>query len=121
MTAIIREKIHLFGSSEKHKSSIKEPVAGFFALVKGLWELAARFGCPQSKRFGVSHREGRRRGTISLEVRLMGQIKCQVEECIFNARKICQADAIEVRSKGDNIVKSSDGTACETFRPKGLS
>ncbi|MGI6551785.1 MAG: DUF1540 domain-containing protein [Clostridia bacterium] len=51
----------------------------------------------------------------------MGQIKCQVEECIFNARKICQADAIEVRSKGDNIVKSSDGTACETFRPKGLS
>ena len=40
----------------------------------------------------------------------MGQIKCQVEECIFNARKICQADAIEVRSRS-MIVKSLDGTA----------
>ncbi len=51
----------------------------------------------------------------------MGRIKCQVEECIFNAKRLCQADAIEVRSSGDNVVSNSDGTACETFRTKGLT
>ncbi|HHW07119.1 MAG TPA: DUF1540 domain-containing protein [Clostridia bacterium] len=48
----------------------------------------------------------------------MGRIKCQVEECYYNANQYCLADAIEVRSSGDNLVNSSDGTACETFRPK---
>ncbi|HHY60479.1 MAG TPA: DUF1540 domain-containing protein [Clostridia bacterium] len=48
----------------------------------------------------------------------MGRIKCLVEECYYNANQYCLADAIEVRSSGNNVVNSSDGTACETFRPK---
>ncbi|NLC78033.1 MAG: DUF1540 domain-containing protein [Clostridia bacterium] len=52
---------------------------------------------------------------------MKGKIKCKVEECRFNTRFECAADFIEVRSSGDNVVKGSDGTACETFRPKNGS
>lgn len=49
---------------------------------------------------------------------MQNRIQCKVEECQFNAGFKCVADAIEVRSSGNNVVNSSDGTACETFRPK---
>lgn len=48
----------------------------------------------------------------------MSEIKCGVEECVFQENMICHADGIEVRSSGDKIVKTSDGTACETFKPQ---
>lgn len=46
-------------------------------------------------------------------------VKCVVEECEFNQNNLCNAEDIEVRSSGDLSVKSSDGTACETFKPQG--
>ena len=48
----------------------------------------------------------------------MGDIACHVEECHFNKSKKCHADSIQVRSSGDLSVKTSDGTACETFKPR---
>lgn len=48
----------------------------------------------------------------------MSGIKCVVEECHFNDSNYCQADAIEVSSSGDRQVNTSDGTACQTFKPK---
>jgi hypothetical protein len=45
----------------------------------------------------------------------VGKIKCMVEECVYNKNRKCHADGIEVRSSGDMVVESSDGTACETF------
>ncbi|HHU31394.1 MAG: DUF1540 domain-containing protein [Zhaonellaceae bacterium] len=49
----------------------------------------------------------------------MNRIKCSVEECTYQNNNECYADAIEVRSSGDMVVETSDGTACETFAPKG--
>lgn len=46
------------------------------------------------------------------------EIKCVVEECAYNQNKLCHADSIEVRSSGDMSVATSDGTACETFKPQ---
>lgn len=46
-------------------------------------------------------------------------IKCVVEECAYNQNKLCNAEEIEVRSSGDMSVNTSDGTACETFKPQG--
>lgn len=46
------------------------------------------------------------------------EIKCIVEECQYNENKLCHADAIEVRSSGDKIVETTDGTACGTFKPQ---
>ncbi len=48
----------------------------------------------------------------------MPEIKCVVEECAFQNNMLCHADNIEVRSSGDQQVKTSDGTACETFKPQ---
>jgi hypothetical protein len=51
---------------------------------------------------------------------MKNKIKCRVEECAYQERDHCTAGAIEVRSSGqDRVVHNSDGTACETFRPKG--
>ena len=51
---------------------------------------------------------------------MKNKIKCRVEECAYQERDHCTAGAIEVRSSGqDRVVHKSDGTACETFRPKG--
>lgn len=47
----------------------------------------------------------------------MQKITCQCEECGFNVNHVCTAEGIEVRSNGDNIVNSSEGTCCHTFRP----
>ncbi len=46
-------------------------------------------------------------------------ISCSVEECTHNRNKHCRASAIEVLSNGDKVVKTSGGTACETFKPRG--
>ncbi|WP_067933712.1 DUF1540 domain-containing protein [Alicyclobacillus kakegawensis] len=43
-------------------------------------------------------------------------VTCFVEECVFNADDRCLADAIEVRSNGNDIVGTSKGTMCRTFR-----
>ena len=45
-------------------------------------------------------------------------VKCMCEECHHNQGHECHADGIEVRSSGDNKVKSSDGTCCSTFKTK---
>ncbi|MHB1127262.1 MAG: DUF1540 domain-containing protein [Bacillota bacterium] len=44
-------------------------------------------------------------------------IKCMVEECTHNSEKLCQADAIEVRSSGTREVSNTDETCCGTFKP----
>ncbi|MCL6597983.1 DUF1540 domain-containing protein [Alicyclobacillus macrosporangiidus] len=43
-------------------------------------------------------------------------VRCLVEECVFNERHDCVADEIEVRSNGNDIVGTSKGTECGTFR-----
>lgn len=45
-------------------------------------------------------------------------IKCLVEECVYNEHQACQANAIEVKSTGDKRVMTSDGSCCDTFKPK---
>jgi len=51
---------------------------------------------------------------------MRSKIRCMVEECVYQQKEHCTADAVEVRSSGkDRVVQKSDGTACETFRPKG--
>jgi hypothetical protein len=46
----------------------------------------------------------------------VAQIKCVVEECMYNDSMKCRANGIEVRSSGDKSVMSADGTACSTFK-----
>lgn len=43
-------------------------------------------------------------------------VKCLVEECVFNEDHDCAADSIEVKSNGNDIVGTSKGTMCATFR-----
>jgi len=45
-------------------------------------------------------------------------MKCMCEECNYNNKFECHADGIEVKSSGNNRVESSDGTCCNTFKPK---
>lgn len=42
-------------------------------------------------------------------------VKCLVEECVYNNDRDCVADAIEVRSNGNDIVGTDKGTLCATF------
>ncbi|MCG0277039.1 MAG: DUF1540 domain-containing protein [Thermanaeromonas sp.] len=48
----------------------------------------------------------------------MPNIKCGVEECQYWDNMICTADSIEVRSSGDRRVRTSEDTACHSFRPR---
>jgi len=51
-------------------------------------------------------------------VNLLSKVtKCMVEECHYNNAMECNADNIQVRSS-NNVVTTSDHTACETFRPR---
>jgi hypothetical protein len=43
-------------------------------------------------------------------------VECLVEECVFNDGHGCTAQRIEVRSNGNDIVGTSKGTMCGTFR-----
>ncbi len=43
-------------------------------------------------------------------------VKCLVEECVFNEHRNCAAHNIEVASNGNDIVGTSKGTMCATFR-----
>jgi hypothetical protein len=43
-------------------------------------------------------------------------VRCVVEECVFNERHDCVAENIEVSSNGNDIVGTSKGTMCATFR-----
>ena len=42
-------------------------------------------------------------------------VRCSVEECKYNEKKLCSADHIEVRSNGNDIVGTNKGTLCSTF------
>ena len=46
---------------------------------------------------------------------MASDIKCVVEECVYNAHAKCEAPAIEVSSCGDKVVTSADKTECSTF------
>ncbi|WP_088554809.1 DUF1540 domain-containing protein [Calderihabitans maritimus] len=48
----------------------------------------------------------------------MAGIQCSVEECAHNQNMKCHADTIQVRSVGDRTVDSSEGTCCESFKPR---
>jgi hypothetical protein len=43
-------------------------------------------------------------------------VRCLVEECVFNDEHNCAAESIEVESNGNDIVGTSKGTMCGTFR-----
>lgn len=43
-------------------------------------------------------------------------VHCVVEECVFNDEHACTAASIEVESNGNDIVGTSKGTQCATFR-----
>lgn len=46
----------------------------------------------------------------------MANIKCGVEECIYNDhQRNCTAGEIEVLSNGNDIVGTTKGTRCATF------
>jgi hypothetical protein len=46
----------------------------------------------------------------------MPEIQCFVEECVFNQELLCHASRVEVRSNGNDVVGTSKGTMCRTFR-----
>lgn len=46
------------------------------------------------------------------------EIKCSVDQCIYNAQNRCEAMSIEVRPCGCQEVKHSDETECKTFRDR---
>jgi len=43
-------------------------------------------------------------------------VKCNVTNCQYNESHQCYADSIEVNAMGDGSAKTSDGTACSTFK-----
>ncbi|HBQ64515.1 MAG TPA: DUF1540 domain-containing protein [Clostridiales bacterium] len=43
-------------------------------------------------------------------------VKCNVESCMYNIKKMCHADELEVNPMDDSIPESSDETCCTTFR-----
>ncbi|MCL6593428.1 MAG: DUF1540 domain-containing protein [Alicyclobacillus sp.] len=43
-------------------------------------------------------------------------VRCLVEECVFHEHHNCVAEHIEVTSNGNDIVGTSKGTQCATFR-----
>ena len=46
-------------------------------------------------------------------------IKCKVEECVYNSQGLCNADSIQVMSSGESmVVGTTDGTRCSTFEYK---
>lgn len=45
-------------------------------------------------------------------------VKCSVENCHYNNRHMCHADALEVNALGDGNAETSDGTCCTTFKRK---
>lgn len=45
-------------------------------------------------------------------------VKCGVDNCVYNERYKCHAEALEVNSMGDGIAETSDGTCCTTFKNK---
>lgn len=45
-------------------------------------------------------------------------VKCQVEECVYNAESKCGAEMIEVTSNGNDVVGTTKGTMCGTFEYK---
>ena len=50
----------------------------------------------------------------------MSQVRCVVEECVYNNQHgFCQAGSIRVRPSSGNHVQSSDNTSCATFIPGG--
>jgi len=49
---------------------------------------------------------------------MKSNIKCEVLNCHFNARGVCEADAIEVKPQGNDSATSSLGTFCKTFIPQ---
>lgn len=48
---------------------------------------------------------------------MKNNIKCQVLNCHFNARGVCEANGIEVKPQGYDSATSSLGTFCQTFVP----
>ncbi|MBC7764845.1 MAG: DUF1540 domain-containing protein [Hyphomonadaceae bacterium] len=42
-------------------------------------------------------------------------VKCGVDTCAYNKKKMCYADALEVNSMGDGVADTTDGTCCTTF------
>lgn len=49
---------------------------------------------------------------------MRSNVKCDVLNCHFNARGVCEADGIEVKPQGYDSATSSLGTFCETFIPR---
>lgn len=45
--------------------------------------------------------------------------RCMCEDCYYNENLECRADGVEVHSSPGKKVESSDGTWCNTFKPKG--
>ncbi len=45
-------------------------------------------------------------------------VKCMVQQCVYNAGLHCSADAIMIKSFGNDTVGTSRGTLCDTFSYK---
>ncbi len=47
-------------------------------------------------------------------------VKCEVEECVYNDKLHCSAEAILVQTNGNAIVGTERGTLCATFSYQDL-
>lgn len=44
------------------------------------------------------------------------EVKCNVSNCDYNKSQMCHASELKVHVQGDNVVNSSKGTCCATFK-----
>jgi len=91
----------------------------FFLLlgkIFGKAAFAAANSAAAKKRFVLLERGSRQNVIETGGEGVSQQIKCEVEECIYNNAMNCHASNINVRSSGTRKVRNPDETACETFR-----
>lgn len=44
------------------------------------------------------------------------QVKCSVDNCVYNKSNMCYANSLDVNAMGDHKAHTSDGTCCSTFK-----
>jgi hypothetical protein len=46
------------------------------------------------------------------------KVQCSVDNCLYNKSQACYASQLMVRTMGDGVANSADGTCCATFEPR---
>ena len=60
------------------------------------------------------------KGKVTIMNKTSTTVKCEVDECVYNSKEYCTADAIKVESQAGALsaCTSSSETECSTFRKK---